>query len=359
MRLGIAGAGLTGRTFAWRALLAGHSVELFEAGRMTRSRAAAYTAAGMVAPLSEVVSSEPQIYSMGLRSIELWRAWTQELDAAAEPVSFTEAGSIAVAHPRDSAELVQFARDLTAKLGNLDDGAGFRWLDRDELRRKEPDLAVSFDRGLLLEREAHIDNRRLLDALLAEIRRLGGVLHERCAVEISAHRIVAPHWQDEFDCVIDCRGYGAKDDLDRLRGVRGELMRVECRDIYLSRPIRLMHPRYQLYIVPQPQHHFVVGASEIESEDRTPISLQSLLELGSALYSLNPAFAEARIVETGVNLRPAFMDNLPRIDAAPGLVRVNGLYRHGYLLAPVLVERMLDELRNAQRAAPCGVAISG
>ena len=64
-----------------------------------------------------------------------------------------------------------------------------------------------------------------------------------------------------------------------------------------------MHPRYKLYIVPKPHGRFIIGATELESEDRSPMSLQSLLELGSALYTLNPAFAEARILELDANLR--------------------------------------------------------
>ena len=40
----------------------------------------------------------------------------------------------------------------------------------------------------------------------------------------------------------------------------------------------------------------------------------------------------------GAGARPAFPDNRPRIIAAKGYIYVNGLYRHGFLLAPVLAE---------------------
>jgi glycine oxidase len=101
-----------------------------------------------------------------------------------------------------------------------------------------------------------------------------------------------------------------------------------------------------LYIVPKPGHRFIIGATQIESEDRSPVTLQSSLELSSALYTLSPAFAEARILELGVNLRPAFMDNMPRVDRQPGLIRANGLFRHGFLLAPAVVSYVLACIQN-------------
>ncbi|MEN9468263.1 MAG: hypothetical protein RL081_2264, partial [Pseudomonadota bacterium] len=88
----------------------------------------------------------------------------------------------------------------------------------------------------------------------------------------------------------------------------------------------------------------VVGASEIESEDRSPVSLRSTLELLSAAHSAIPALAEARVVHTETNLRPALPDNLPVLKHSAGLTCINGLYRHGWLLAPALVEQALKEL---------------
>ena len=86
---------------------------------------------------------------------------------------------------------------------------------------------------------------------------------------------------------------------------------VETTEIALSRPVRLLHPRWPLYIVPRDDNRFMIGATTIESEDRG-VSVRSALELLSAAYAVHPAFGEARIVEIGAGLRPAFPDNLPR-----------------------------------------------
>ena len=60
------------------------------------------------------------------------------------------------------------------------------------------------------------------------------------------------------------------------------------------------------------------------------------------LDAVHPAFAEARFVEFGSALRPAFPDNLPRISIEQERISVNGLYRHGFLLAPALAELTLS-----------------
>jgi glycine oxidase len=97
-----------------------------------------------------------------------------------------------------------------------------------------------------------------------------------------------------------------------------------------------------LYIVPRGEGIYMLGATMIESEDSSRITARSMLELLSAAYALNPAFGEAEVLEIGVDLRPAFPDNLPRIRRLGRTIYANGLYRHGYLLAPALAQGVAD-----------------
>lgn len=344
--IAIAGAGLMGRLLAWRLALLGHRVDLFDAGSIKQPKNAAHTAAAMISPLSEVVVSERLIYDMGMQSLAIWPQWIEQLNLRQQPaIQYSNQGSLVIAHPQDEAELQQFYQDLIHHLG---EEHGARWLNRAELKQLEPDLSSNFAHSLFLPFEAHLDNRQLLDNLLAELIHLGVQLHEHNPINLDT----AEHY-GTFDLWLDCRGTGAKDGPapQIVRGVRGEVLWVQTDEVHLSRPIRLMHPRYKLYIVPKPHGRFIIGATELESEDRSPMSLQSLLELGSALYTLNPAFAEARILELDANLRPSLMDNLPIVDSgnlANGcpFVRVNGLYRHGYLLAPCLVSQVIDVINS-------------
>ena len=97
-----------------------------------------------------------------------------------------------------------------------------------------------------------------------------------------------------------------------------------------------------------------MGASEIESEDRSPVSLRTATELMAAAHSVVPALAEARILKLDVNLRPALPDNNPLVEWQGRKLTINGLFRHGWLLAPALVERALAA--DGARAANLSVA---
>ncbi|WP_444921501.1 glycine oxidase ThiO [Microbulbifer sp. CnH-101-G] len=342
--IAIAGGGLLGRLLAWRLSRRDLDITLFEAGDLSASEGGAcWTAAGMISPLSELVHSDKRVYQLGLQSLELWSDWSRQLEQQSGcKVEYRSAGSILVAHGKDRSELLQFLRELQGKLGESA-REQVQPLDANALAELEPALQ-SFEQGLYLRGEADINNQCLLPILLSILRQQGVHLREHSKVSCEAGQISLASGEEKFDCVIDCRGLGAKGQVEGLRGVRGEVMVVESREVVLQRPVRLLHPRYKLYAVPRSDGRTVIGATEIESEDLSPISVRSSMELSSALYSLNPAFAEARIVETRVNCRPATMDNLPYIHNEDGLVRVNGLYRHGYLLAPAMVEQVVNQV---------------
>lgn len=343
--IAIAGAGLLGRLLAWQLQRAGINITLFEAGSFTPDapqgiRAAAFTAAGMVAPLSEAVVSDEGVYRMGIFALQQWPAWFSELPATETPLFFNN-GSLVVAHQQDTSELEQFERELGFVLPGC---KGYQHLNQHQIHQLEPDLHSHFHSGLFLSEEGHVNNREFLRLIGDEIISQGITVREHTPVDVFPGKIVTETSEQNFDLVIDCRGLGAKKQLRNLRGVRGETLHVETKEIYLQRPVRLMHPRYQLYVVPKPNHRFIIGATQIESEDRSPVTIQSNLELSSALYTLSPAFAEARIIEMDTNLRPAFMDNLPKVNIQEGLISANGLFRHGYLLAPAVVENVLAHI---------------
>ena len=343
-------------------------IQVFEKGSLTprlseTDKAAAFTAAAMISPMSELVASELDIYHWGLTSLTLWPQWLQQLGC---PQHFHQHGSLVLAHPNDLAELHQFKRDLDYKLTDLKsenlplqqpqlqqpyhDPAPYQLLSgQHQIAELEPGIGPNFQQGLFLKDEAHIDHHPVLAQLVEQAQALGVQFHQNHAVNINDSALSDSSLSD-FDIIFDCRGMGSKADLraNSLRGVRGEVIWLECKEITLSRPIRLMHPRYKLYVVPKPNHQFIIGATEIESEDSSPISLRSSMELLSALYAINPAFAEARILAQDSNLRPAYIDNLPKIeqrlsDSGQPIICINGLYRHGYLIGPAIIEQAIQK----------------
>ena len=343
--IGIAGAGLAGRTLAWRLLRAGCRVSLFDARLRDDQATASMTAAAMLSPLAELAVSDAVVFELGQRSMQLWPQWIAELaENGTDPVYFRQQGSLVVAHAPDQASLEHFTRLLQHKLPEAC-RAQVHALDAARLGQYEPTLAGRFGGGLFLETEGQLANDQWMAALALEIDRLGVRWHEGKAVErVEAHGMVCADQRFPVDVTVDARGVGSKAQWPQLRGVRGEVLRVECAGVTLQRPVRLMHPRYQLYVVPRPEHQFVVGATELESEDAGPVTVRSVLELASALHSLHPAFGEARVLRMSAALRPALDDHRPVIAQRDGVWHINGLYRHGYLCAPALVDALAHEI---------------
>jgi glycine oxidase len=344
LHIGIAGAGLAGRTLAWRLLRAGCRVSLFDARARGDVATASMTAAAMLSPLAELAVSDDTVFAMGQRSMQLWPLWIGELADAGLPVYFRHEGTLVVAHAPDQSSLAHFAGLLQHKLPEAV-RAQVHTLDAAALARAEPALAGRFGNGLLLDGEGQLANDQWMAALAVEIDRLGGTWLEGVAVDaVEDDHIECAGQTYGVDVAVDARGVGARESWPQLRGVRGEVLTVECAGVSLQRPIRLMHPRYQLYVAPRPHHQFVVGATELESEDTGPVTLRSTLELGSALHSLHPAFGEARVLRLAAALRPALDDHRPTIAQRHGVWHINGLYRHGYLCAPALVEDLVHQL---------------
>lgn len=312
----IIGAGVAGLCTAKHFIDRGCHVSLYAQSMGIDESCCSWWAGGMLAPWCESESAEPLITRLGQEGLAFWHTQTNELTAN---------GSLVLAQARDRVELDQFANRTTHH----------KSLNADEVSELEPDLAGRFTHGLHFDQESHLDPRDALQSLLTSLQSYKQFeLHQ--GQHLDTHRrqsVPNAHWR------IDCRGLAASDELNDLRGVKGEMLILESKDVTLNRPVRLLHPRYPIYIVPRKNNLFMVGATMIESDDRSHASARSVMELLSSAYALHPAFAEAALVEVGTDVRPAFIDNLPRIRRRGRTVYVNGLYRHGFLCAPALASR--------------------
>ena len=333
----ILGAGLMGRLLAVELARQGHRVDIHDAGSPAAEGSAATVAAAMLAPLAESAITEPGVVRMGHHALA---RWPQLLAPLAEPVFFQQAGTLIVWHRQDAAEAQRLTRQLEANQHTVPELPRLEKLGSDGLAQAEPTLAHRFAQGLYLPGEGQLDNRQLLAALVDKLTALGVNLHWHSPREISDFR---PGEANQPDFVFDCRGLGAHTQWKDLRGIRGEVVRIHAPEVTLARPTRLIHPRYPIYIAPKEDHLFVIGATEIESDDMSPASVRSTLELLSAAYTVHSGFAEGRIVEIATQCRPTLPDNLPAVRLlAPRVMEVNGLYRHGFMISPAMLDVVLE-----------------
>ncbi|RWE11399.1 MAG: FAD-dependent oxidoreductase [Mesorhizobium sp.] len=310
MRVLVKGAGVAGLTAAFELAARGAAVTVAEI-RHGLGGNASWMAGGMLAPWCERESADEAVLTLGRGSADWWDAVL--------PDHVLRNGTLVLAPARDAGELNRFGRRTS----------GFRQLDQGEIAALEPALAGRFGRGLFFAEEAHLDPRKALLALCDRLLGMGA------RFEFGGGAMSATS-----DIEVDCTGIA--DSRPELRGVRGEMLVLRTREISLARPVRLLHPRIPVYVVPRSESLFMVGATMIECNAAGPITARSTMELVSGAYALHPAFGEAELVETSVGVRPAFADNLPRVEREGKNIRINGLYRHGFLLAPAMARQAAD-----------------
>ncbi len=304
-RWSVIGDGVAGLCVATLLAERDESVEVITAEQHC---AASHWAGGMLAPWCEGESAPEEVIALGQRSAPWWSARIQGVE---------HQGTLVVAPARDTPELSRFARLTRAH----------QWVEPASL---EPALEGRFARGLFFAGEAHLDPRSALHQLRATLQRRG----------------IPFHTGNPGGTVIDCRGIHAAPDLPELRAVRGEMLILHSEEVQFSRPIRLLHPRFPCYLVPRAGGRFMLGATMVESDDNSPISARAMMELLSAAWAIHPALAEARILESGTGLRPAYHNNIPAIRYQNGVWSLNGMYRHGFLLAPVMAEKLMLQLQQ-------------
>ena len=321
----IRGAGVLGLWQAVTLARRGNRVRVFETSRTPFERAASRWAGAMLAPDCEAEAAPPLVRDLGRAALSHWRTVLPTL---------AQNGTLVVAAARDLSELDRFAR-ATERHERLSEPG---------IARLEPELAGRFSSALFYPDETHFDCMAGLEALLDAARAAGAEVTFASSAECVG----------KSDIVIDARGFAAREDVQGLRGVRGERSLVRSREVHLARPVRLLHPRQPIYVVPQGDGRFVVGATVIEREDNGPMTVRSALELLGSAYALHPAFAEAEILDMGAGVRPAFADNVPRVlvDGDRRTIHVNGAYRHGFLLAPIMAEAVARFIETGDRSHP-------
>ncbi len=332
MKIAIIGAGILGLNNAYIAAKKGMKVTIFEKQDFPPNNASSI-AGGMLAPFSEIEALPMKFVQAGLKGIDFWKNTLG--DDFKDCLQNT--GSLFIAHQEDMHMLERFAAHLPTISEH------WEWVDTKRMAELEPCIKNNFGRGLYIPQEANLHPLLAIEAMAKNIEDLGGKIIKQ---ETNPQELAK-----DFDWVIDCRGWVENIDQD-LRGIKGEIILVENHEFKLNRPVRLMHPRYPLYIIPRPNNVFAIGASVIENAQNNDglVLLRSAMELMSAAYSLHSSFGEAKIIDMSSAVRPAYMDNLPRIkiDKTNKYIRCNGLFRHGYLLSPIMGECVAHYIETEQ-----------
>jgi glycine oxidase len=342
----VIGAGAIGTGVAWRCAQRGLSVTLVDAAP---DRGAWMTAAGMLAPMTELHYTETPLLRLMLDSVARYPAFAAELTAeSGRPLGFEECGTIAVAW--DAADLAAL-RDLHAFALGL--GVEAHLLTGRELRAAEPALAPGLPGGLLAPGDHQIDPRLLRAALLSAGQACGvRVEKANASVLVDRHRVRGVRLDngttiDTAWVVVAAGCWSGRvegippDAVAPVRPVKGQTLRLR-----LPGPPRLNHvvraavKGTAVYLVPRADGQIVVGAtSEEVGFDQQPRA-GAVYELLRDAQSVLPELGEAVLEEVSTGLRPGSPDNAPIVGptSVAGLIHATGHHRNGILLTPVTAD---------------------
>lgn len=322
-KVSIIGAGIAGLWVALCARQKGYAVTIYEQDSAELTGGCSYRAGGMLAFNCEADCLDDPVTSYGQKSLALWQKFLPEM--------ITQNGSLLLTTPQDQDQLRYFQKVTK----------DFEIVGHDKISDLEPDLEGRFSHGLYFTNEAHLEPRCCQKSLVKLCQEMGVIIYFN-----------TPKYDlDPDEINIDTTGLWVKKnttfDFKSLRGVKGEMVVIKCPDINFTRPVRLLHPHHPIYIVPYQDNHYMIGATTIESASEIKSNNLSLRSAGILLtqaFNVHPAFGEAEIIDMNVGYRPAFNDNKPAIFKQDNVYYLNGLYRHGWTVAPALADELVQKL---------------
>ena len=344
----IIGGGVIGLGIGWQLAKAGASVSIYE--RTEAGRAASWAAAGMLAPLAEAHTEEPELLKLGCQSLALYPQWVQELEADTEmSIGYRVEGTLIVGlEPDDTHQL----RHLHTSQQDL--GLDVEWLTGRAAREIEPALSPRVTAAIRCESDHQVDNRLMVKALQHAYQRCGGALHENNAVEsIQIENGTATgiktrdgekHNGDVIVLSAGCESaqiQGLPDDIrPPVRPVKGQMLALQMEaGITVKNVIRTVRARYptSVYLVPRTDGRLIVGATSEEMGFDTRLTAGGVFELLRGAWEAVPGIYELPLLETWAGLRPGSRDNAPILGETPveNLIYATGHYRNGILLTPI------------------------
>lgn len=363
-RIGIVGGGVAGLFSAWYLLNQSErgseseiSLTLMEKGEI--GRGTSWDAAGMLAPVNELEFQEIDLFRAGLKSRELYE--TDVVQQLGE-IGFRKSGTVEIGLTPDDAGYLKRLYDF-----QQEQGPEVEWLSGAAIREREPFIGQHIGAGIWSSGDGQVDNRLLVDALAEDLRNRGAKLIENCEVL---------GWEDIGNEEVKVNANGETLNFDQLlvtpgtpdralQGllpytiypVKGEMISLapprETEMGFLQATVRIRSKTWgNAYLVPKSNRIVCGSTSEEKGHDRRNTA-GGILEILRKCYAAVPGIYELDMQETWAGLRPSLLSRQPLLDREAGtqIYHLNGLYRHGILLGPLMGKAAAELMLSGNRMA--------
>ncbi len=336
----VIGAGVQGCAVALRLAQAGQDVLVLE--RSIPGAEASSAAGGILSPGVEAVEPGP-FYALCRASLSRYAALARELEQLAEmPVGYRPGGTLEVALDADHAQL------LAARAERLErHGMPAEILDDVVARRLEPALSPRARGALFFPDEASIDPRLLSRALYLAAHAAGARFRTGQVLRIvheGGRAVAVEHESGRLDAAAVVLAAGAWSALvegsglprGAVRPVRGQIALLDTRPRLLSRVVF----SDKGYVVPRADGRVLCGSTMEEVGFERAVTAGGLRSVLDLAIEMAPQLAQAPVVETWSNFRPASPDGWPVLgpSAVAGLFYATGHTRNGILLTPITAD---------------------
>lgn len=348
----IIGGGVMGCAIAWQLVGRGVSCALVERG--TFGGGASGATAGVVGPLWHLDPDEPALFSLGMRSLELFPRWAAELADSGVNPEFQQNGVLRLALSDDEAEELRGFLEWQSLLD-----LGVRMLDRNEVLDREPGTNPQVLSALFSPREGCMRGQRFCDSLAHAAGRLGATLYERTEVtaltndggritgvattagSIAAGQVVLAAGPGSG---IAGRWAAPGGPLDLpVRGVKGQRILLRRPGFMPRTPVR----NSSVYVVPRLDGNILVASTREEGRSDDTVTAEGVSTLISGATLSFPLLSDAAFVSGRAGVRPATPDGLPIIGPVPGidgLAIATGHDAVGIMLTPGTAELVVNLL---------------
>lgn len=350
----IIGGGIIGLSIA-RELHKFGSREITLVDRADLGREASWAAAGMLAPNAETEAID-DFYHFCSASNALYPQFAGELfEETGIDIEFRQTGTLELAFDDSNAEHLaqKYERQNTAKIN-------VQRLTRKDVLGLEPTISPMVVSGLHYPNDGHVENRKIIDALVAYSRNHGLKVRENTAVSelieedgriVGARTETGPIFAGD---VILATGawtslikFGKMPSPFDVRPIRGQMLCFRG----FGRSIGKVIYGAGAYLVPRADGRVLVGATVEDGGFVKVVTDTGVERLRRSAISTLPLIEKMTIADSWCGLRPFAADGLPiigGIDGLKGLFMATAHYRNGILLAPVTAKIVADLVLNGE-----------
>lgn len=345
----IVGGGIIGTVAACELRRAGLSVAVLDKG--APGEEASLAAVGVLAPHAGPHLQTPFVHFLR-ENLSVYPGFIREIEEeTGMSTEFCPSGLLYLAFDEEG------EKELEERHGwQVRAGVKVEWLSGDEIRAREPWVGKDVRKGVYFSEDCHVDNVKLMGAVLKRAEKLGVVFFPRTAavkiiiedgkvrgLETSGGKFEAP-------AVVDAAGAWANFDASLpfeipIKPSRGQILTFK-HDVPLFK--HMIHLR-GTYLVNRSDGRLLVGTTVESAGYNKDVTAKGLNKLSEGLLKVNPELAFLKFAEAWAGLRPRSRDSQPMIGKTPveGLFLAAGHFRNGVLAAP-LTARVLREIMEGR-----------